>query len=100
MFDHTQYVPILKGKEGEYSALRELTGSVKDLLTPLAEIPSIPYDFENDAPAKTVDEHLRQVTLSTAKCDSSITWLRVEICRKLTVSGTLLFFKKAQSPGR
>ena len=34
MFDHTHYVPILKGKEGEFSALRELKAETKDLLTP------------------------------------------------------------------
>jgi hypothetical protein len=60
-FDYKHYVPILKGKEGEYLALRELTPNVKDALTPLIEPPSIPYDFVNEMPAKTVDEHLGRV---------------------------------------
>jgi hypothetical protein len=58
MFDHTHYVPILKGKEGEYNALRELTPAIKEGLTPLIEPIPIPYDFANEVPAKTVDEHL------------------------------------------
>src|ERR1043165_6479537 len=57
-FDHKHYVPILKGKEREYLALRELAGDARDRLTPLIEPTPIPYDFENGAPAKTVDAHL------------------------------------------
>jgi hypothetical protein len=59
MFDHTHYVPILKGKEGEYQALRELTPAIRNRLTPLIEPIPIPYDFEHEIPAKTVDEHLQ-----------------------------------------
>src|ERR1051325_5130701 len=58
MFDHTHYVPILKGKEGEYQALHELTPAIKNRLTPLIEPVPIPYDYANEVPAKTVDEHL------------------------------------------
>jgi Beta protein len=68
MFDHTHYVPILKGKEGEYLALKDLTIIAKDGLTPLIEIPSIPYDFENDRPAKTVREHLDKVVQKIENC--------------------------------
>ena len=58
LFDHTHYVPILKGKEGEYQALRELTPAVRSKLTPLIEPIPIPFDYANDVPLKTVDEHL------------------------------------------
>src|SRR5882724_8756793 len=58
MFDHAHYVPILKGKEGEYQALRELTPAIRNGLTPLIEPIPIPYDFANEVPAKTVDQHL------------------------------------------
>lgn len=68
MFDHTHYVPILKGKEGEYGALKELTPSVKGGMTPLIEIPPIPWDFTNEAPAKTIDEHLAKVTDKLKGC--------------------------------
>lgn len=38
MFDHKHYVPILKGKQGEYRALQLLDSSAKDRLTPLIEV--------------------------------------------------------------
>lgn len=52
------YVPILKGKEGEYAALEALAPEVKDKLMPLIEVPAIPYDFANECPAKSLDEHI------------------------------------------
>jgi hypothetical protein len=59
MFDHKHYVPILGGKLGEYRALRELTPARKAKLTPLIEVPPVPWDFENDRPARTIDDHLQ-----------------------------------------
>jgi len=61
MFDHTHYVPILKGKEGEFSALRALKPKTKDSLTPLIEVPPIPWDFESEKPAKSIDGHLEPI---------------------------------------
>jgi hypothetical protein len=57
-FDHRHYVPILKAKRGEYDALEHLGASDRDLVTPLLEIAPIPWDFENDTEAKSVNEHL------------------------------------------
>ena len=64
MFDHAHYVPILKGKRAEYDSLRELSPETKAALTPLIEIPPIPWDFEQDEPAKTIDQHLAPVAKS------------------------------------
>jgi hypothetical protein len=61
MFDHMHYVPILKGREGEYGALRELHASSRDQMTPLIEIPPIPWDFVNNRPSKSLDLHLERV---------------------------------------
>lgn len=55
------YVPILKGKEGEYAALEFLSPDVKALIMPLVEVPAIPYDFANEAPAKSLDEHIATI---------------------------------------
>lgn len=52
------YVPILKGKEGEYAALEALSVEIKGVLMPLIEIPAIPYDFANECPAKSLDDHI------------------------------------------
>lgn len=60
-FNHTHYVPILKGRAGEYGALQVMTAEVKAALTPLIEIPPIPWDFDDDQPAKTIDQHLEKV---------------------------------------
>jgi hypothetical protein len=55
------YVPILKGKDGEYGALKELPFEIKAGLTPLIEIPPIPWDFESETPTRTIDAHLKKV---------------------------------------
>ena len=53
-----RYVPVIKGKLGEFRAIGELADDIKDAITPLIEVPSIPWDFENDEPAKTLEKHL------------------------------------------
>ncbi len=60
MFDHKHYVPILKGKMGELSALKVLGETNKASLTPLIEIPPIPLKILKDKTRvrKTLDEHL------------------------------------------
>jgi hypothetical protein len=61
-------VPILKGKEGEYGALAELSSQTKGKMTPLIEIPPIAWDFEAGAPEKTIDKHLEKVCDKIEKC--------------------------------
>jgi hypothetical protein len=59
--DETHYVPILQAKAGELSALASLASDVKAAMTPLLEVPPVPWDWENDEPAKTLGEHLDPV---------------------------------------
>jgi Beta protein len=61
VFSQNHYVPILKGRDGEYGALETLTPLVRQGLTPLLEMPPIPWDYEQDIPAKTIDQHLKKV---------------------------------------
>ncbi len=61
MVDYARYVPILKGKEGEYGALKELAIGIKTGIVPLIEVISIPWDFPNDRPKETIDTHLADV---------------------------------------
>lgn len=61
MFSTKHYVPILKWKLGEYTALAELNQDSRSKLTPLIEIPQIPYDHINEVPARTIDQHLEKV---------------------------------------
>lgn len=62
------YIPILKGKEGEFAALEVLATDVRDQLMPLIEIPAVPYDYANERPAKSLDEHMEAITLRLQKC--------------------------------
>lgn len=56
-FDHRHYVPILKGKGGEFWALQNLKPSAKELITPVIELcPHNPksHTFETDLGKKIV----------------------------------------------
>lgn len=55
------YMPILKWRQGEYLAVGRTSEGVKDGIYPLFEIPIEQWDFENDAPAKSLDDHLKNV---------------------------------------
>jgi len=61
MDSSTRYVPVLKGRDGEYGALQTLSESVWHVLTPVLELPPIPWDFEADRPARSIDAHLKKV---------------------------------------
>jgi len=58
MFNHRHYVPILKGKEGEFGALAELNQSVKEQLTPLIDVPQVDTDLNTGKPKKSLSSHL------------------------------------------
>jgi hypothetical protein len=62
------YVPILKGKEGEFAALEALDAGVRESLIPLIEIPDIPYDYANDRPAKTLEAHVDGIGERLRRC--------------------------------
>jgi hypothetical protein len=68
MFDHKHYVPILKGRKGEYGALETLSPAVKNALTPLIEIPPIPWDWQEEQPAKSIGSHLEKVGVNLQRC--------------------------------
>lgn len=60
MFSHAHYVPILKFRQGEYLAMGRSTIAIKKWMTPLFELPTEPWDFEEERPSKTMDQHLSQ----------------------------------------
>lgn len=61
MINSNRYVPILKTKAGECRALKDLNVETWQLLTPLLEIQSLPWDYTADAPAKTTEKHVEDV---------------------------------------
>ena len=96
MFYHLHYVPVLKWRQCEYQSLLKLTATIKEWVTPLFEIPTEQWDFENGAPAKSLDEHL-------AKFGKRLTFnqLRKMPLVFITLHGSLsLHVKKGQSPYR
>ncbi len=55
------YVPILKWKQGEQGALRELDSSTKAAILPLLELPPLEYNFVDDCFKKTLEEHVEKL---------------------------------------
>jgi hypothetical protein len=68
MFDHKHYVPILKGKEEGLRSLFEIDSATRSRLTPLVEVPSIPWDFVKDEQAKGTAEYLEVVAENLKLC--------------------------------
>lgn len=52
------YVPILKWKRGEQKAVEFLDDTSKNYIMPLLEIAPIDFDWNNNIPKKTIDEHV------------------------------------------
>ena len=67
MFDQKHYVPVLKGRNGEYGALQVMSPGVKARLTPILEVPPIPWNYKEEQPAKTIDAHLQRVSSKIRK---------------------------------
>ncbi len=65
-FDHSHYVPILKGKQGELDALQKTAKKLIGSFTPLLEVPPIPPAYilgqDEPVPSKTIDEHVVHVS--------------------------------------
>jgi hypothetical protein len=71
-FDHSHYLPILKGKQGELNALQNTDPKLLNKFTPLIEIPPIPPAWpegenQKPIPAKTIDEHIKAVAKAFTK---------------------------------
>jgi hypothetical protein len=62
------YVPILKGKEGEFAALETLRDNVPAQIMPVIEMPTVPYDYANERPSRTIEEHIVNVTERLRRC--------------------------------
>lgn len=58
--EKSEYVPVLKWRQGEYQALLRLHDNVKLKVVPLIELTPPDFDFELWQPQKTIDEHLEK----------------------------------------
>lgn len=52
------YIPILKGKAGELKALAELSPDIQSRILPVIEVPEIDWDYDNDRPKVSLEEHV------------------------------------------
>jgi hypothetical protein len=66
--EHNHYVPILKGRRGEYTALTAVPDEARAQMTPLIEVAPVPWDFEKERASKSIDLHLRPVVSDVEKC--------------------------------
>ncbi|KIL45743.1 beta family protein [Jeotgalibacillus soli] len=61
MLSKDHYVPILKWKRGERSALENVSSDLKNNMTPLIEIQPVPFDHPSGDFSKSLDEHLSNI---------------------------------------
>lgn len=66
-FGSGHYVPILFTKAGERDALKSISEATKAGFTPLLVVHPIGWDFEKDAPEKTIDQHLAKLPADLVK---------------------------------
>lgn len=65
MFDHRHYVPLLKGKAGEFGALAELSSDTKAKITPFIDVPPVTEDWRTKKPSKPLGVHLTDIAKKT-----------------------------------
>ncbi|KDM89726.1 beta family protein [Photobacterium galatheae] len=53
-----RYYPILKWKQGEHHALRELPKEIQAAISPIIDYPDMDWDFENNCYKKNLTQHL------------------------------------------
>lgn len=64
---YPNYVPVLVTKRGELGAVEDLEEARKDTLTPLFVAHPVEWNYEIDAPAKTVAEHVADLGAKLAR---------------------------------
>lgn len=61
MFGEKHYVPVLKWKMGEKTALEVISSNLKSHFTPLVEIVPPTFDFKNNVYKKSIEDHLKDI---------------------------------------
>lgn len=67
MFDEYHYVPVLKWKRGEQIGLQNVEETLRSMITPLIEIPPIPWDYENDNVKYSIEEYIQTIPKTILK---------------------------------
>lgn len=58
------YMPILKGKKGEFDALKMLDESTQSVILPVIEVPAIPWDFVNEKENSSIEKQINSTVKS------------------------------------
>lgn len=61
MIGNIKYMPILKGKMGEFGAIQKLSKTIKNSINPLIDIPKVPMRFPERIPQYSIDTHLEKI---------------------------------------
>lgn len=62
------YLPLLKSKAGEFTALSNLTAAHKKRIVPLFDITKVEFDHEDGTKPKTTEDHLLGFCKKVIKC--------------------------------
>lgn len=68
MFNRKYYVPILRGKAGEFEAIKHLDMDIKRGITPLIDIPPVDLDHKTMLPKETLDKYLKKKVEHIKNC--------------------------------
>lgn len=68
MVEAHHYVPILLTRRGERRALAAVDDTVRTVLSPLMVVPPIPWDYDSEQPAKTLEQYLAPLPQELAHC--------------------------------
>ncbi|MGJ0578552.1 beta family protein [Xenorhabdus bovienii] len=72
MFETISYIPILKAKRAELTALSQMDTFTKSKIIPLLEIEPVPIDLESDEPSRQYDDTLSEFGLKVVAGCSGI----------------------------
>ena len=87
------YVPSIRWRMGEYEALLALARSVKDHVVPFVTIPAIEYDFEEQRPKSSVQDHVQPFVRRFESKWNRRAWIAVHdtIAQKTMENGSDVF---------
>jgi hypothetical protein len=68
----TDYMPVLKWRQGEYQALWRLNDAQKARIVPLIEVTPPDFDFEQWQPKKTIGEHLENLRSGSSRSGAHV----------------------------
>jgi len=61
MARYDQYIPILKGKKGEFDALKGLAPKIKSKIIPFIDVPSVPLKYPEGIPKESLEKYLKRI---------------------------------------